>query len=462
MIRKSALVTALLISLAISAFAKRPNIIFFMTDDQGYGDLSSWGAKGYQTPNVDRLGAEGMKFTSFYVHNRCSPTRAAFMTGSKASRVGLGTVVYTHSFKGINSNEITTAEVLRDSGYTTGIIGKWHLGEWPQFNPTLHGFDFFYGFMGKGFETSCAIWRNTEIVEKKVGKTDGIHTPKLAAEGVKFIKEHAKSEKPFFLYYASPLPHVKWIPNEKFVGTSEHGTYGDVIHEIDWQVGELMKALEEEGIVEDTLFIFTSDNGAQLSVNGHGSSGPLKGGKWTTFEGGIRVPTVMRWPASIPAGSTNDEITAIFDLLPTFAEIAGSKAPTDRKLDGKSILPYMKGKDVATPIHDSYFSGSTIRYKDWKLYLKKVTPGGNSKAGMQGRTPIDEGSLFNLNKDISETTDVSAQHPEIVEQLKKIAEEHRNDLAQGVRPAEWVKGYNEELAKQKQKEMKANKKKKKN
>ncbi|MGB0370776.1 MAG: sulfatase-like hydrolase/transferase [Opitutales bacterium] len=439
--------------------AAQPNIIFFMTDDQGYGDLSSWGADGYKTPNVDRLGAEGMKFTSFYVHNRCSPTRAAFMTGSKASRVSLGTVVYAHSYKGINSEEITTAEILKEAGYTTGIVGKWHLGEWPQFNPTLHGFDYFYGFMGK------SIYRNNEVViEKAQSKTHGIYTPDLTQEGVEFIKRNANSDKPFFLYYASPLPHVKWIPNEKFVGSSEHGTYGDVIQEIDWQVGELMKALEETGIADNTLFIFTSDNGAQLSVDGHGSSGPLKGGKWTHFEGGVRVPTVMRWPDKIEAGTETEEITAIVDMLPTFAEISGVKAPTDRILDGKSILPYMLGEEVSSPIHETFFTGSTIRYKDWKLYLKRVTPGGNGKGGMQGRTPIEEGSLFNLKDDIGETTDISSQHPEIVQELKKMAQDYQLELASNIRPPEWVDGWDAEKVKQYQKEMKAaknNKKKKK-
>lgn len=222
----------------------KPNIIFILTDDQGYGDLGCCGATDIATPNIDRLRTEGMKFDNFYVHNRCSPTRMAFMTGSHAQRAGLGKVIYWRDRMGINSEEITIAEQMKQAGYATGIVGKWHLGEWEEFNPVNHGFDRFYGFM-QCDSKSTAIYRDKEIVENVKTKTDGAYSPKLLAAGIEFIKKN--KDRPFFLYYASPLPHTKWIPNEKFVGSSKHGTYGDVIQEIDWQVGGLMDTLDELG-----------------------------------------------------------------------------------------------------------------------------------------------------------------------------------------------------------------------
>jgi arylsulfatase A-like enzyme len=407
---------------AQEASPEQPNILFILTDDQGYGDLGCYGSSTIATPNIDKLCSEGMKFKSFYVHNRCSPTRLAFMTGSHAHRAGVSKVIYRRDSIGINPAEITVAELLKQAGYTTGMVGKWHLGEWQKFNPVNHGFDSFYGFMeydaGDGSKRTTGIWRNKELVEKDVGKTDGIHTPKLLAAGKNFIEEN--SDKPFFLYYASPLPHVKWIPNEKFKGSSEHGTYGDVIQEIDWQVGELLKKLDELGLTQNTLVIFTSDNGPQLNVNGCGSSGILRDGKWTNFEGGIRVPCIMRWPDEIPAGTVNNEITGIIDMLPTFAALAGVDVPTNRIIDGRNIHPYLKQERIYPPIHDQFIvPGATIRYKDWKLFVSDQKPGGNDKGeGEIGRKPADAGSLFNLKDDVGETTDVSDQYPEVVKGLK--------------------------------------------
>jgi arylsulfatase A-like enzyme len=329
-------------SLHAAPEGSKPNIIVMLTDDQGYGDLGCFGAKNISTPNIDRLCKEGMKFTSFYVTNRCSPTRLAFMTGSLPERAGWSKVIYRHSLVGIHPDEVTVPELMQKAGYTTGMVGKWHLGEFQKFNPVRHGFDSFYGFLQCGGaegkdEGLKGLFRNTKFLEKSVGKTHGKYSPKLRQAGIDFIRKN--KDRPFFLYYASPLPHVKWIPNEKFKGSSKQGTYGDVIQEIDWQVGGLMDTLDELGLTKNTLVVFASDNGPQLNVEGHGSSGPLRDGKWTNFEGGIRSPTIMRWPAVISAGSTNDEITSIMDLLPTFCELAGVEPPSDRLLDGRSILP---------------------------------------------------------------------------------------------------------------------------
>ncbi|TWU32244.1 sulfatase-like hydrolase/transferase [Novipirellula artificiosorum] len=434
---------AFLASLALIALAtdtqaaadRPPNILFILTDDQGYGDLGCYGSTTIDTPNIDRLCAEGMKFESFYVHNRCSPTRAALMTGCHAHRVGVDNVVYRRERIGLHADEITIAELLQKAGYSTGMVGKWHLGEWDAFNPVNHGFASFFGFMESGEGKSTAIYRNREIVEHVKGKTDGVHSPKLLAAGIDFIR--ASKNRPFFLYYASPLPHTKWIPNERFAGTSKHGTYGDVVQEIDWQVGELMETLDELGIAENTLVIFASDNGPQLNVEGYGSAGVLRDGKWTNFEGGIRVPCNMRWPSVIPAGSMNNEITGIIDMLPTFCALAGVDVPSDRVIDGRNILPYMRGEDLDSPIHETFIvPGATVRHGDWKLLVKGQSPGGgkSDRVGKTDRIPAKAGSLFNLNEDLGETTDLSAQHPEKVQELTKTMNVFMEELETNSRP----------------------------
>ncbi|MEM7602043.1 MAG: sulfatase-like hydrolase/transferase [Verrucomicrobiota bacterium] len=419
-LRRIAVIIILVTSLPPLSKAEegQPNIVFFLTDDQGYGDLGCYGSTNISTPNIDRLRHEGMKFTSFYVHNRCSPTRAAFLTGCHANRVGADNVIYRREREGIHPDEITVPELLQQAGYTTGMVGKWHLGDWEAFNPVNHGFDTFYGFL-ECEERTTAIYRNNEIVERIGSKTDGTHSPKLLKAAKEFIA--GNQDNPFFLYYASPLPHTKWIPNERFTGVSDQGIYGDVIEEIDWQVGELLKTLDDLGLSENTLVVFASDNGPQLNVEGHGSAGVLRDGKWTNFEGGIRVPCIMHWPNTINPGSSNDEITGIIDMLPTFCEIAGIEPPTDRVIDGRSILPYLRGENLDTPIHDTFVvPGATIRQGDWKLLVKKQKPGGNGDKGKQGRLPAPAGSLFNLKEDPSETNDLSSQHPDKVSELTGI------------------------------------------
>ncbi|MBL6707336.1 MAG: sulfatase-like hydrolase/transferase [Planctomycetaceae bacterium] len=408
----------------------KPNIVVFLTDDQGYGDLGCFGSESLETPNIDRLCKQGMKFTDFYVHQRCSPTRLALMTGSHAHRAGCTKVIYNKDRIGIHFDEVTTPELLKTAGYTTGIVGKWHLGEWDAFNPTRHGFDFFYGFM-IDLDQGTGIYRNLERVESIKHKTDGEHSPKLLDAAIGFIKEN--KESPFFLYYASPLPHTPWIPNERFKGTSQRGEYGDVIREIDWQVGELMKTLDEQGVAENTLFIFASDNGPVLGING-GDAGPFRDGKWTDFEGGIRVPCIMRWPGTIESGSTNSQITGIIDLLPTFCAIAGVAPPHDRVIDGRNILPYLKGEKVEKPIHESFIvPGSVIRQGQWKLLVRELKPGG--KSGREGKRPsAPAGSLFNLQDDPGETQDISGDHPEMVAELRRRMDAAVRELEANSRP----------------------------
>ena len=440
-----------------AAFGRKPNIVFILADDMGYGDLSCFGSEIIHTPSIDSLAEQGMKFTSFYVHNRCTPTRAALMTGSKASRVGLGSVVYWHDRKGLNPEEITVAELLKKAGYATGLIGKWHLGEWPQFNPRNHGFDYFYGRFSDE-NGSESLFDNFQKVGEWSTKDDRYCTKKILPAALEFIRKH--KDQPFFLYYASQIPHSKWIPHADFKGTSKQGAYGDCVQQLDWVVGELLKELESQGLTKKTLVIFASDNGPQLNIDGCGSAGVLRDGKWTNFEGGIRVPCVMKWPGVIPADSFNNEITGIIDMLPTFCALAGVDVPSDRVIDGRNIFPYMQGKKVDPPIHDmSIVPGATIRYKDWKLLIKEQKPGGSDKnQGRTDRIPAKAGSLFNLRDDIGETMDVSAKHPEKVQQLTKMAEAYLQEFQLNIRKPGYIKGFDAESAEKLKQEHKKNKK----
>lgn len=427
------IVAALAIGFATSVKAgQKPNIVFFLTDDQGYGDLGCFGAKDLKTPNIDKLCSQGMKFTDFHVYNRCSATRMSLMTGSFPHRVGGYGVIYRWNLAGIHSDEITTAELLRQGGYATGAVGKWHLGDWEMFNPVNHGFDEFYGMMELE-ERKKGIFRNKELVETlSLPGTHGNHSEKFLNAGIEFITSN--KDKPFFLYYASPLPHSPWRPSDRFKGSSERGVFGDMIHDIDWQVGELMKTLDELGLKDNTLFVFASDNGPELNGKSHGSSGKLRDGKWSNFEGGIRTPCIMHWPDRIPAGTENHQITGIIDMLPTFCTIADVDIPTDRVIDGKNILPYMENRKVVEPIHDFFvIEGVCIRYGDWKLFVKKQDPGGNKKK-WGGRTGVKAGALFNLKNDIEEQHDVSSQFPEKAQQLKQRMDAFMSKLEKNKRP----------------------------
>ena len=411
----AATVVLLLATVAAAEEADRTNFIVFLTDDQGYGDLGCFGSTSLRTPHLDQLRREGMKFTDFYVHQRCSPSRLAFMTGCHAHRAGCTKVIYAKDRIGIHDNEITTAELLRSAGYRTAIIGKWHLGEWDAFHPVRHGFDEFFGFL-TDLDQGTGLYRSQTRLESVRHKTDGDYSQRLLDAATEFVV--TSKDRPFFLYYASPLPHTPWLPGDRFRGTSSRGTYGDVIREIDWQVGELLNTLRQHGVADNTLFIFASDNGPVLGING-GDAGPFRDGKWTDFEGGIRVPCLMRWPNVIAAGSTNSQITGIIDLLPTFCELAGVAVPTDRTIDGRSLVPYLKGIELQQPIHDSFIvPGSVIRHGRWKLLTKKLKPGGRS--GREGQRPAAAaGSLFDLQMDPGETQDVSDRHPDIVRDLRR-------------------------------------------
>ena len=288
-------------------------------------------------------------------------------------------------------------------------------------------------------ENGRSIFENHDKVADIDAQNDRFSTRKFQPASIRFIREH--KDQPFFLYYASNIPHTKWKPLDSFAGRSAQGAYGDCVQQLDWVVGEILRELEALGIAENTLIIYASDNGPQLNIDGYGSAGILRDGKWTDFEGGIRVPCLMRWPGRIPAGAENHEITGIVDMLPTLCRIVGIEVPSDRIIDGESILPYMLGEELEKPVHETFIvPGATIRHGDWKLLVKEQKPGGRMRPGHgdTSRVGAGAGSLFNLREDPGETTDLSTEYPENVEKLEFQMKVFMSEFNNNIRPREYL------------------------
>lgn len=430
----------------------QPNVVIIFTDDQGYADLGAYGAEGYETPNLDRMADEGMRLTSFYVAaSICSPSRAALLTGRYPMRVGLPNVLFPRDTEGLNPEELTMAEMLSQENYATMAIGKWHLGAHPEFLPTNHGFDQFFGLLysndmspepennpreeRKRFPLLSLI-EDTTIVEREPDQAKLIQ--RYTERAVEFIDENG--DQPFFLYYAHSLPHVPLYASGRFHGSTERGLYGDVIREIDWSVGQIIQTLEEKDLRENTIVIFTSDNGPWLVFGDHGgSAGNLREGKITTFEGGHRVPAIVSWPGQIPSGVVSDEVATTMDLFPTIAGLAGAELPGDRIIDGYDIWPFLSGEeDAGSPYHNNPFyfylndNLQAVRLGPWKLHVAHDYLG-VGEAGQGGEvgeyeTGEIERSLFNVEDDPGETLNVAEEHPEIVEQLMELIGQGRAEL----------------------------------
>ncbi len=442
-----------------SESARPPNFIVVFCDDMGYADIGPFGAEGYATPNLDRMAAEGIRFTDFYVgRSFCSPSRAALLTGCIPTRVGIGGNFGPQSKTGLHPQEMTIAEVLKQRGYATACFGKWHLGHEPQFLPPNQGFDEFFGLpysndmwpfhpnvLHLPMEERLKRWphlplyEGTQVINPQVMAKDQVHlTTQLTERAVRFIGEH-KAE-PFFIYLPNPQPHVPLFVSEKYQGRTERGLFGDVISEIDWQMGQLIAALQAHQLDAHTCIVFTSDNGPWLSYGNHaGSAKPLREGKGTNFEGGFRVPCVMRWPGKIPAGSVSSEVAGTIDLLPTFAHLAAAPLPPS-PLDGRDIADLMFAKPGAKSPHEAFYhydGGNrlvALRSGKWKLMFPQTydspQPGRDGMPG-QGQRKTLELSLFDLETDIGETTNVAAQHPDVVARLNDLADKMRADLGQG-------------------------------
>lgn len=427
-----ALVLMLAVGLPAAAEPVRPNVILIFIDDMGYADIGPFGNKDVRTPHLDKLATQGRKFTSYYATPVCSMSRASLMTGCYNTRVSITGVLFPGDRIGLNPAETTIAEVLKSKGYATTCIGKWHLGDAPQFLPTRQGFDEYFGLPysndmlggrkhGNGPMPPLPLYRGETVIETEPDQSQ--FTRRYTEEAVKFIR--AKKDQPFFLYLPHTMIHEPLAASAGFKGKSKAGPIGDTIEEIDWSVGQILAVLDELKLADNTLVIFTSDNGPDRRP-----APPLKGNKTTCFEGGVREPCLMRWPGKIPAGTTCDQILGNIDLLPTFAKLSGAVLETERILDGKDVSSLLTD-DSPVPVRDThlYYGGDSrlaaIRQGDWKLFL----------GGKGPKETAPNNALYNLKEDLGETTDVSAAHPDIVSRLREEAARRDAEILAHKRPA---------------------------
>ena len=431
------LVTLLLASAFFPARAgeRLPNFIVIFCDDLGYSDIGPFGSKLHRTPNLDRMAEEGRKFTSFYsTSGVCSPSRSSLMTGSYPKRVGLhqnetgAWVLFPGNRKGLHPDEITIADLLRERGYATACIGKWHLGDQPEFLPTRQGFDSYFGIpfsndMGQldrpeGKYPPLPLLRDEKVIEEEPDQH--FITQRYTEEALSFLDAHG--DEPFFLYLPHTMPHWPQYSSPQFDGQSANGAWGDCVEEIDWSTGKILDKLAELGIDDDTLVIFTSDNGGATQ---HGASNaPLSGGKGSTMEGGQRVCMVARWPGTVPAGTACDALTSTLDVLPTFASLAGGSAPEDRIIDGHDITPLLLGESEESPCEAFYYyykgTLQAVRSGPWKLVLPRPK--------QRNAAALTEPRLFHLGNDIGEKADLADENPDVVKRLENLAEAAREDL----------------------------------
>jgi arylsulfatase A-like enzyme len=409
-----------------------PNFIILFADDMGYGDLECYGHPTIRTPNLDQMAAEGLRLTSFYVASSvCSPSRAALLTGKYPSNVGVNVVFNNKSKTGLQPSEHTIAEGLKDAGYATAIIGKWHLGNLPEFLPMNQGFDYWYGipYSNDNNGTSAPgndyldgpplpMYENESLIEQGVSME--IITQRYTVKAIEFIKK--KKDRPFFLYLSYTMPHVPIDASANFKGISAAGLYGDVIEELDWSAGQILKSLEELGLTENTMVVFTSDNGPMIHMDipsydpdiikpwHHGTAGPLRGGKFDVYEGGFRVPAIILWKGKIEGGSVSADMARSIDLYPTLLQLAGASTDMDQDIDGLDLSDFFFGRQASPVTEMIYERGGRIkalRKGDWKIVR---TGSGNDTEGIE---------LYNLKRDISERYNVADQYPEIAEDLVK-------------------------------------------
>ncbi len=434
------------------------NVIIIFTDDQGYGDVGSYGATGFETPQLDRLAREGMRFTHHYsAQPVCSASRAGLLTGCYPNRIGISGALFPYHKIGLNPDETTLAEILKEKGYATAIYGKWHLGHHEKFLPLQHGFDEYVGVPysndmwpikldgtkakpgeGRGDFPPLPLVEGNETIEEihsyaGQDKLSTLYTEKA----VDFIQRNA--DNPFFLYVPHTMPHVPLGVSEKYRGKSEQGMYGDVMMELDWSVGQIIDALEQEGITDHTLIIFTTDNGPWLNYGNHaGSSGGLREGKTTSWEGGQRVPFIVKWPGQTPPGSVCNKLSCTIDILPTVTEIVGGNLP-ENKIDGVSLVQLWKGNFEAEPRKDLYYyygknNLNAVRKGNWKLVFPHTfgsyhtLPGNDGKGGPRIQTEVEELELYDLTRDPGEEYNVIELYPEKVAELQEVAAKAREEL----------------------------------
>jgi arylsulfatase len=439
-------------SVTAAKLPQPPNVVLVYLDDMGYGDLTITGATGYSTPNIDRMASQGVFFSHYYSPQAvCSASRAGLLTGCYPNRVGFAGAIDHSSKMGISSEEETIAQVLKKKGYATAAFGKWHLGVQAQFLPTHHGFDEYLGIpyshdMWPNHPSAGKYYPPLPLIEgDQVIKTNPDNTQfttLFTERAVDFIRR--SKSKPFFLYLAHPLPHVPLAVSDKFKGKSKQGLYGDVMMEIDWSVGQILQTLKELKLEKNTLVIFTSDNGPWINYGNHaGSTGGLREGKGTSFEGGQRVPCLMLWKGTIPEGFVCNKLVSGIDILPTLAAIAGAPLP-ERRIDGVNILALMKGDINANPRKSFYYyyrknSLEAVSNGDWKLVFPH--PGRTYEGFKPGKDGLPGGvnenfgftsALYDLRRDPGERYNVAESYPEIIAELEKTAQEAREDLGDDI------------------------------
>ncbi|MGC6426904.1 MAG: sulfatase [Akkermansiaceae bacterium] len=430
--------------------AAKPNIVLIFCDDLGYGDLTSYGAKGWTTPHIDSIAKDGVKFTDFYSAQAvCSASRCSLLTGCYANRLGIHGALFPGSQNGLHPEETTLAEICKSQNYATAAFGKWHLGYQEPFLPTNQGFDEYHGypysndmwpsgpvrFMPK--YPKLPVYEGPEIIRREIDQTN--MTTTLTERSVAFIEKN--HDKPFFLYLAHPQPHVPLFVADARKGKSEQGLYGDVIQEIDWSTGQILAALQKHKLEDNTLVIFTSDNGPWMVYGNHaGGTAGLRGQKGSSFEGGVRVPCVMKWPGTLKPGSVVRTPVMTIDLLPTIAKLIGAKLP-EKKIDGKDAWPVISGaqeKPVQKAYYFFYGRGNleAMRMGKWKLHFPRKWRDGKKEPGKDGMPgkyhwPTIGLELFDLSNDRNETRDVSANYPEVMAQMQNLASAKRIELGDG-------------------------------
>ncbi|MEH6746239.1 MAG: sulfatase [Maribacter arcticus] len=427
-----------------------PNIILIFTDDQGYNDVGVFGAEDISTPNLDQMAKDGAKLTNFYAAQAvCSASRAAILTGSYPNRIGIHNALMPNSKKGLNPKETTLAEMLKNKGYTTAIFGKWHLGDAAEFMPTKQGFDEYFGIpysndmwplhpqQGPIFDFGpLPLYENKKVIDTLTDQTN--LTTLITQHSVDFIERN--KDNPFFLYVPHPQPHVPLFVSDKFKGKSNRGLYGDVIMELDWSVGEIIKSVEKNGLTENTIIIFTSDNGPWLAYGNHsGSAYPFREGKGTGWEGGQREPFIIKYPKEIEAGVTIDAPLMAIDIFPSLAEVTNSELP-DEVIDGKSAWSLLTGKTNESPQEAYFFYYRVnelfgVRYGKWKLYFPHTyrtmngqTPGKDGLPGEYKMVDLKQIELYDLESDASETNNVAASNAKVIATIKKLADDMRTRL----------------------------------
>ena len=430
-----------------------PNVVFILADDLGYGDLSSYGSKIYRTVNLDQMANDGVKLTSYYAAQPvCSASRAAILTGSYPNRIGISNAFGPESNLGINQDELTLAEMLKSNGYETGIFGKWHLGSREEFFPTNHGFDKFYGILysndmwrwhpenPESYPQSLMLYSNEDPIMEITDQSN--LTKDITTESIKFIEEN--KNKPFFIYIAHPQPHVPLFVSNNFKDFTGNGLYADVIAEIDYSVGRILNSLEQNKLTNNTIIIFTSDNGPWLSYGDHsGSAGIYREGKGTTWEGGVRVPSIIKYPKKLKPAIVDEPVMGI-DWMPTIADLTRSKL-SNNKIDGQNIWPLLSGETRKSPHENLYFyyrdnELHSIRMNDWKIHFSRSYRSLNGREGGRNGFPVKydmnlivKNELYNLKNDPEEKINVYDRYPHIAKKIEELGDEARNILGDNLK-----------------------------